>query len=208
MPRHREHAPVTPSGPGGGAAASTRQGGAPPARRMWWIPAIRGAIAVALGVLAIATGSDRAALVNFLGIYWLFSAVLIIAWALRARWKPGSRLGLVAGIIGLVAGLLVLGRHVLEPVVSARFLVDAFAVSAVLTGTLRLAGAFEVERRTGRWWTFGGLALGSVEIVLGAIVLYAGSGNLRLVTAAVGAWGLIGGTLLLLEGFKIRRSLR
>jgi hypothetical protein len=106
-------------------------------------------------------------------------------------------------MIGLVAGLLVLGRHVLEPVVSARFLADAFGVSAVLTGTLRLAGAFEVERRTGRWWTFGGLALGSVEIALGAIVLVAGSGNLRLVTAAVGAWGLIGGTLLLLEGLKI-----
>jgi uncharacterized membrane protein HdeD (DUF308 family) len=114
----------------------------------------------------------------------------------------------LAGIIGLVAALLVLGRHVLEPVVSAQFLVDAFAVSAILTGTLRLAGAFEVERRTGRWWTFGGLALGSVEIVLGAIVLYAGQGNLRLVTAAVGAWGLIGGTLLLLEGIKIRRPLR
>jgi len=199
---------MTPSGPGGGEAASiSEDGGAPPARRLWQIPAIRGAIAVALGVLAIATGSDRAALVNFLGIYWLFSAVLIIAWALRARWKPGSRLGLLAGMVGLVAGLLVLGRHILEPVVSARFLVDAFAVSAVLTGTLRLVGAFEVERRTGRWWTYGGLALGSVEIVLGAIVLYAGSGNLRLVTAAVGAWGLIGGTLLLLEGFKIRRSL-
>jgi hypothetical protein len=72
-----------------------------------------------------------------------------------------------------------------------------------------LAGsAFEVERRTGQWSTFGGLALGSVEIVLGAIVLSAGSGNLRLVTAVVGARGLIGGTLLLLEGFKIRRSLR
>ena len=200
---------MTASGPGGGEAASISEdgGGAPPGRRLWQIPAIRGAIAVALGVLAIATGSDRAALVNFLGIYWLFSAVLIIAWALRARWKPGSRLGLLAGMIGLVAGLLVLGRHILEPVVSTRFLVDAFAVSAVLTGTLRLVGAFEVERRTGRWWTYGGLALGSVEIVLGAIVLFVGSGNLRLVTAAVGAWGLIGGTLLLLEGFKIRRSL-
>ena len=201
---------MTPAGPGGGEAASFSEDGdgAPPARRLWWIPAIRGAIAVALGVLAIATGSDRAALVNFLGIYWLLSAVLMLAWALRARWKPGSRLGLLAGMIGVLAGLLVLGRHLLEPVVSARFLVDALGVSAVLTGTLRLAGAFEVERRTGRWWTFGGLALGSVEIVLGAIVLIAGSGNLRLVTAAVGAWGLIGGTLLLLEGFKIRQSLR
>ena len=200
---------MTPDGPGGGEAISIRDGGgAPPAGRLWWIPAIRGAIAVALGVLAIATGSDREAVVNFLGIYWLFSAVLMLAWALRARWKPGSRLGLLAGVIGVLAALLVLGRHLLESVVSAGFLVDALGVSAVLTGTLRLAGAFEVERRTGRWWTSGGLALGSVEIVLGAIVLFVGSGNLRLVTAVVGAWGLIGGTLLLLEGFKIRRSLR
>jgi hypothetical protein len=75
-----------------------------------------------------------------------------------------------------------------------------------VTGTLRLAGAFEIERRTGRWWTFGGLALGSVEIVLGVIVLFAASGDPRLVTAAIGAWGLVGGTLLILEGLRIRRS--
>jgi uncharacterized membrane protein HdeD (DUF308 family) len=200
---------MTPTGRDGGGAASFSQddGGAPPAGRLWWIPAIRGAIAVTLGVLVIATGSHQAALVNFLGIYWLISAVLTIAWALRTRWQRGSRLGLVAGMIGVVAGLLVLGRHVLESVVSARFLIDALGVSAILTGTLRLGGAFEAERRTGRWWTFGGLALGSVEIVLGAIVLLAGSGNVRLITAAIAAWGLIGGTLLLLEGFTIRRSL-
>jgi hypothetical protein len=70
---------MTPSGRGGGEAASIREGGgAPPARRLWQIPANRGAIAVALGVLAIAAGSDRAAMVNFLGIYWLFGAVLTL----------------------------------------------------------------------------------------------------------------------------------
>ncbi len=145
---------------------------------------IRGAIAVTLGVLVTVTGSHRAALVNFLGIYWLVSAVLTIAWAQRIRWKRGSRLGLLAGMIGIVAGLLVLLRHVLEPIVFVWLLLDALGVSATLTGTLRLAGAFEAERTTGRWWTFGGLAIGSVEIVLGAIVLYAGSGNLRFITAA------------------------
>ena len=101
---------MTPIGPDGGEAApfSHDGGGAPPARRLSWIPAIRG------------------------------SAVLIIAWALRTRWQRGSRLGLSAGMAGLVAGLLVLRRHVLEPVVSARCLLDALGVSAVLTGTLRL----------------------------------------------------------------------
>jgi uncharacterized membrane protein HdeD (DUF308 family) len=181
-------------------------GGAAPARRIWWIPAIRGGVAVMLGVLVTVTGSHRAALVNFLGIYWLISAVVTIAWALRTRWKRGSRLGLAAGMVGLVAGMLVLLRHLLQPVVSAQLLLDVLGASVILTGTLRLAGAFEIERRTGRWWTFGGLALGSVEIVLGVIVLFAASGDPRLVTAAIGAWGLVGGTLLILEGLRIRRS--
>jgi uncharacterized membrane protein HdeD (DUF308 family) len=122
---------------------------------------------------------------QFLGIYWLFSAVLTAARALRTRWKRGSRLGLLAGKVGLAAGLQVLGRHVLEPVVSARFLLDALGVPTVLTGTLRLLEVFEGERRTGRWWTLGGLAPGSVEIVLGAIVLVADSANLRLATVAM-----------------------
>ena len=181
--------------------------GGSPARRIWWIPAIRGGVAVMLGVLVTITGSHRAALVNFLGIYWLISAVVTIAWALRTRWKRGSRLGLAAGMVGLVAGMLVLLRHVLQPVASTQLLLDVLGVAVILTGALRLAGAFEVERRTGRWWTFGGLALGSVEIVLGVIVLFAGSGDPRLVTAAIGAWGLVGGTLLILEGLRIRRSL-
>jgi uncharacterized membrane protein HdeD (DUF308 family) len=109
---------------------------------------------------------------------------------------PGAGCGCRAGRSGALAGR----RYVLQQVVSPGFLVDAFAASAVPTGTLRLAGAFEAEQRTRRWWTFGGLVLGSVEIALGAIVLYPGSASLRLVNAAVGAMELIGGTLL--PGFR------
>ena len=81
-------------------------------------------------------------------------------------------------------------------------------VAAFLAFPTRLiAGALPKEGDERVWWTFGGLALGSVEIVLGVIVLFAGSGDPRLVTAAIGAWGLVGGTLLILEGLRIRRSL-
>ena len=55
--------------------SATTAAAAPLARRRWWIPAIRRAIAVTPGVLVTATGTHRAALVNFLGIYWLFSAL-------------------------------------------------------------------------------------------------------------------------------------
>jgi hypothetical protein len=101
----------------------------------------------------------------------LIGAVLTVAWALRTRWKRGSWLGLIAGVVGIVAGLLVLGRHVLEPVVFARFLVDALGVSAVLTGTLRVSGAFEVERGPGDLVRVGGRV---VEAVRGGGLLAAG----------------------------------
>ena len=178
-----------PIGRVGGEAASFSEdgGGAPPARRLWWIPAIRGAIAVTLGVLVIATGSRRRR--------WSISSGRT---GCSAPFSPspgpcgpggGAAPGWAFGWDGWPGGRAAglprpgTGRF------SARFLLDALGVSAVLTGTLRLLGAFEVERRTGRWWTFGGLALGSVEIVPGAIVLVAGSGNLRLVTVAIAAWG-------------------
>jgi uncharacterized membrane protein HdeD (DUF308 family) len=81
-------------------------------------------------------------------------------------------------------------------------------ISAVLTGTLRLLGAFEVERRTGRRWTFGGLALGSVEVILGLVLFFAREGNLQLVTIVAVVWRFVGGSLLLIEGFRLRRLLR
>jgi hypothetical protein len=52
---------MTSIGPAGGEAASAAEGGggALPGRRTWWIPAIRGALAVTLGVLVITTGTYR-----------------------------------------------------------------------------------------------------------------------------------------------------
>ena len=54
---------------------------------------------------------------------------------------------------------------------SPQALIGAVAVTTVATGCLRIVGAFEVEERTGHRWTIGGMILGSVEVVLGVILL-------------------------------------
>jgi uncharacterized membrane protein HdeD (DUF308 family) len=86
--------------------------------------------------------------------------------------------------------------------------VAVLGLAAVLTGSLRLLGAFEVERRTGHRWTFGGLALGTVEVVLGVVLFFAREGDLRGLTIVVAIWGFVGGGLLLIEGLRLRRLLR
>ena len=153
--------------------------------RFWWIAALRGAFALLLGAAVLVSQGNRRMLANFIGVYWLLGAVLTIRWALTSGWDRGRRLGLVAGTVGVVAASLMLLRRPLEHVVSFDALVVLLGLAAVLTGSLRLLGAFEVERRTGRRWTFGGLALGSVEIVLGVLLFFARQGDLRLLTIVV-----------------------
>ncbi len=195
---------MRPLGPARGGAGQTsgraiRQG------RFWWIAVLRGVLALLFGVAALVSPRDRGMLANFIGLYWLLGGLLTLRWALAVRWRRGSHLGLVAGTVGVIAASLVLLRQPLQDVIAFGTLVDVLGVAALLTGTLRLLGAFEVERRTGHRWTFGGLALGSVEVVLGLVLLFVRGGNLLVVTIVAVVWGFLGGSLLLIEGFRLRR---
>ena len=93
------------------ASFSHRGGGAPLARRLWWIPAIRRAIAVTPGVLATAPGTHRAALVNFLGIYWLFSALRRDQDAVTARAHPSLQQQVTQGLSVVKIGILLASWH-------------------------------------------------------------------------------------------------
>ena len=173
--------------------------------RLWWIPATRGVVAVLLGGAVLFLNTDRAMLANFIGIYWLVSGVLTLRWASSVRWRRGSHLATIAGIVGVIASLMILLRHPLEHMISFPMLLALLGIAVALTGTLRLVGAFEIEQRTGRRWTLGGFALGAVEVALGIILFTARSGNLRAVTIVAVIWGFVGGALLLTEGLRLRR---
>ena len=178
-----------------------------PFARLWWIPVVRGALSLLLGSALLVGQGDRAMLANFVGVYWLFSGLLTLRWALTVRWRRGSRIGLAAGSVSVAAAVLVLFRHELQHVVSSDTLINMLGIAIVLIGCLRLLGAFEIKRETGHRWTFGGLALGSVEMGLGLILLFS-RGDLQALAAVLAVWGLVGGSLLLIEGFRLRRFAR
>jgi uncharacterized membrane protein HdeD (DUF308 family) len=174
--------------------------------RFWWISVVRGVFSLLLGTAVLFTQDNRAMLANFIGAYWLLSGLLTLRWAMTVRWLRGSRIGLAAGSLSVIAALLVLLREPLQDLIAPNTLINVLGAAAVLTGSLRLLGAFEIERRTGRRWTFGGLALGSVEVVLGLVLFFTNGENERVLSIVFAAWGLVGGCLLLIEGFRLRRQ--
>src|SRR6266508_2950095 len=70
-------------------------------------------------------------------------------------------------------------------------------------------------RQSRFWWIavlrgalallFGTAALGSVEVVLGVVLLFVHGGNLLVATILAVVWGFLGGGLLLIEEFRLRR---
>ena len=191
--------------PGGAGAAQEAVGAAV---RYWWISVLRGGLALLLGIGALISEASDQLLVNYIALYWLLGGLLTIRWALGVKWRAGSRLGLAAGLLATAMGLVLMARHRLEDIVSPEALIGAVAVTTVATGCLRIVGAFEVEERTGHRWTIGGMILGSVEVVLGVILLLVRNTQGSTVRLTIGIWGLVAGSLLLAQGFRMLQARR
>jgi uncharacterized membrane protein HdeD (DUF308 family) len=180
---------------------------APRVARFWWIGVLRGTIALALGLSALLASGSPERLATFLALYWLAGGVvtLRLAWAIRP--SMGFRLAAVAGLVAITAALLVVLREFLSGIVSPERVIDVLGFAAVAMGTLRLVGAFEIERRTGHRWSIGGLILGGLELGTG-ILLIGTDTQSRAVMITVGVWALASGTLLILEAVRARRTVR
>ena len=75
----------------------------------FWVTLLRSLLAAFLGVaLIIQPDKARPILVNFMGMFWLASGIMSLRWGgfgLRAK-----RLSMAAGVVGILAGALVLSR--------------------------------------------------------------------------------------------------
>jgi uncharacterized membrane protein HdeD (DUF308 family) len=176
---------------------------APPAR-LWWIMLARAAIALLLGLVVLVGEKTRPALANFIGVYWLLGSLLTLRWLSRHRRLPGNRLVWAAAVLGAVAGLLVLVRRVLEDVLSPNLVLTLLGLTAILTGLLRLSGTFRDHVLDGRPRLPHRVALGALELALGVSLLLA-RGATRPVAIAAGLWGIVGGTIMLVDALALRR---
>jgi uncharacterized membrane protein HdeD (DUF308 family) len=175
-------------------------------RWTYWVFLARGSFALALGIALLASGSGLSLLGNFLAVYWIVGAVLTLRWATGHRAATGRRLGAVAGLIGIVAGILVLLRGLLDDLVDQGYLLDLLGVCALATGVLRLSGGFRddqfaSDKPRDRYR----LVVGTLDVGLGVALILVSEETVSTVRLALGVWGLLTGTFLVLDAFRLRR---
>ena len=180
----------------------------PAIARYWWLTALRGLVALALALAITVAGRTTGRLITFLALFWMTGGLITLRFALAIRPRPGFRLGLAAAIAAVVGAVLVLLRDRISGVVDPDVFVGLLGISAVLTGLLRILGGFAAEERVGRRWTLGGIALGTLELALGALLLVTSDVDPDLLVPMGAAWAAVSGILLLAQGLRLRRFAR
>ena len=170
----------------------------------FWITLIRGSLAIFLGI-ALIFQQDRALpiLANFMGMYWLVSGIVSLRWGAageRARGLP-----LLAGLVGVLAGVAMLSRSVTSNFVATELVVSLVGVIILLTGLLHIFGGFRVGGTAGRQWSWTSLILGVFEVILGLLLIIAPLERGPLVYLAATVWAMVGGLILIGDAMRTRR---
>jgi uncharacterized membrane protein HdeD (DUF308 family) len=174
----------------------------------FWITLGRSFFAMALGI-AILFYPDRARplLGNFIGGFWIAGSLITLRWGLS---QDRSRaLTILVAVFGVLAGLAVEGRSLLNRWVAEDSMTILLAVMAIFTGILHTTGHLRVKKFGHSSRTRSGLILGIFEIVLGIILLTSLGITLEerpLLSLITIAWAFAGGVVILLDALEIRRE--
>jgi uncharacterized membrane protein HdeD (DUF308 family) len=168
--------------------------------RNWWLVALRGALAIIFGLVAIfLPGPTLAVLVLIFAAYMVVDGILAIVASVRAA-RRHERWGwlIFEGIVDLGAAVIAF----LFPLATIFAFVLLMGAWAIVSGGLLWAAAFRLQLAHGRWlMAFAGI----VSVIWGfLLILFPALGALAL-TWWMGAYALIFGVSLLVLAFRLRR---
>ena len=164
---------------------------------IWWLFLLQGIAGILLGLMLLTyPGATVVVLVTFLGFYWLFTGVMALVRVFVDRSVPWIW-SLLIGIVGILAGLVVLRHPLLAALTVPTTIVIILGVQGLIMGVLDMIGGFK-----------GGGArsflLGIINIVIGALLL--GSPLIAALSLPLvfGVLLLIQGTGLVILAFRVR----
>jgi len=166
----------------------------------WWLVLIEGIAVLILGILFITSpGVTLATTVVFLGIYWLVDGIISIVRIFTKSTDTHWGWLLARGILGIIAGILVLQHPLVATFMVPAVLVIVLGIDGIVIGTIGLVQAFK-----GGGWSAG--ILGALSILFGLILLFNVQIGVLVLPFVLGILGLIGGIVLIVMSFKLRQE--
>lgn len=169
--------------------------------RSWWMPALRGLIALSFGVVALMVpAASWFFLLILFAAYALLGGILSVVGAIRHRkvdedwWLP-----LLLGVVGIAAGVVA----VLIPGLTLLVLVLLIGANAMVGGVLDIAIAVRLRKKLRREWLL--LLNGVLSIAFGFLVFLMPGVGAVAVAFMIGIYAIISGVLLLALAWRLRQ---
>jgi uncharacterized membrane protein HdeD (DUF308 family) len=162
----------------------------------WWLVLLEGIAAAIIGLFLLsAPGATLFVLIQVLGIFWLvgglFRIVSIFLDSSLWGWK------LIAGALGILAGIVVLQHPVWSSVLVPAIYVIILGIQGLIQGGVNLVMAFR-----GEGWGIG--ILGALSIVFGLVLLFNVWIGVAVLPFVLGAVGIVGGGAAIAIAFAMR----
>ena len=155
----------------------------------WWVLLARGILAVLFGAVALFfPGLTMFLLIVMFGAYVLVDGAFAGYHAISSRKQdPHWKVTLIEGIVGVVAGVLVLAW----PGIAGLTLLFIIAAWAIVTGVLEIIAAFHLHNEVKNEWMLGGA--GVLSVIFGLLaIFYPWTGGLA-ITWLIGAYAIVFG---------------
>jgi uncharacterized membrane protein HdeD (DUF308 family) len=163
----------------------------------WWLFALRGAVALLFGVMALAMpAAALAAFVLVFGVWAFIDGIHALALAVTG-WRSWQML--LVGLVGIALGVFTFWR----PGITAFALYAAVAAWAIARGVLEIVVAIELRRQvTGEAWLIIG---GVLSILFGVLMVALPAAGALALAWLVGAYALVFGVIMLALAAKLYR---
>jgi uncharacterized membrane protein HdeD (DUF308 family) len=165
--------------------------------RNWWIPVVRGVLAILFGILVFAYPNTAVTVFVYLfGAYMLLDGIAALGFGFDVNRGRGWLI--LSGIAGIAAGILTF----MYPSATAVALVYIAAAWAIVTGIFEVIAALEWRKVLSDAWMLG---LGGVlSIILGALLISSPSAGLIAWAWLVGIYAIAYGVLYIVTGFRLK----
>ena len=156
----------------------------------WWVHLLWGLSAIVLGILLLTRPVITGVfLVRLMGVFWLVGGVIDFVHAVFAREKGwGWTVG--GAIVGILAGLVILGHPVVGMVITAATLFLVAAFTAIVSGATNILGC---RNRTEESWSWRRFFLGVLQIIIGIFMLWHPVLGTLTFATALGLIAIVGG---------------
>ncbi len=169
--------------------------------RNWWVFALRGALAILLGLAAVVLrGSTIAALVLLFAAYLLTDGIFAIV---AEEWRAAEHeergwLFLVEGLAGVAAGSITFTWSA----ITAPVLLYIITLWAILTGVLEVLAAAQLRREIEGENCLA--VAGMASLVFGELLLVQLATSALPVVCLIGAYGIVFGIAMLALALRLR----